>query len=157
MLRAAKWCAKVIVPPSWVVCLRHLAQPAPSQTSICAKTLIFGQLNSICTNTFREVINVKTPCPTSTFSFVLREDINFPNEGGGLRHHICQFFYTSTFLNFWKFTRKKRVNRDILNLKYHILDVFIHLIGIISQFSYVHAHFTHHQWAKHGLMLPKTE
>ena len=31
------------------------------------------------------------------------------------RHHICQIFYTSTVENL---PQKKRVNRDILNLKY---------------------------------------
>ena len=54
----------------------------------------------------------------------------------------CQTWYLSIFLyqhifKFLKIYPKKCVNRDILNLKYHILDVFIHLIGIISQFSYV--------------------
>ena len=75
-------------------------------------------------------------------------------------HHICQFFYTSTFSKFWQFTPKKRVNHDILNLKYYIFGVFIHLIhliGIISQFSYVYADFIPYQWVKHGLILPKTE
>ena len=56
------------------------------------------------------------------------------------RHHICQFFYTSTVSGFWKFTRKKRVNRDILNLKYYIFGAFTHSIGVISQFSYVYIH-----------------
>ena len=75
---------------------------------------------------------------------------------------LFQTWYLSIFLykHIFKFLKsypKKCANCDILNLKYHILDVFIHLIGIISQFSDVHAHFTHHQWAKHGLMLPKTE
>ena len=63
-------------------------------------------------------------------------------------------FYTSTFSRFNKFTPRKRVNRDILNLEYYIFGIFIHTIGIISQFSYVYAHFTHYQWAKHGLILP---
>ena len=74
---------------------------------------------------------------------------------GALRHHICQTFYTSTFSRFKKFTPRKRVNRDILNLEYYIFGIFIHTIGIISQFSYVYAHFTHYQWVKHGLILPK--
>ena len=56
------------------------------------------------------------------------------------RHHICQIFYTSTVSGFWKFTRKKRVNRDILNLKYYIFGAFTHSIGVISQFSYVNIH-----------------
>ena len=56
------------------------------------------------------------------------------------RHHICQIFYTSTVSGFWKFTRKKRVNRDILNLKYYIFGAFTHSIGVISQFSYVYIH-----------------
>ena len=59
---------------------------------------------------------------------------------GGIRHHICQFFYTSTVSGFWKFTRKKRVNRDILNLKYYIFGAFTPSIGVISQFSYVYIH-----------------
>ena len=57
-----------------------------------------------------------------------------------IRHHICQIFYTSTVSGFWKFTRKKRVNRDILNLKYYIFGAFTHSIGVISQFSYVYIH-----------------
>ena len=77
-----------------------------------------------------------------------------PSKG---RHHICQTFYTSTFSRFRKFTPRKRVNRDILNLEYYIFGIFIHTIGIISQFSYVYAHFTHYQWVKHVLILPKTE
>ena len=32
-----------------------------------------------------------------------------------------------------------------------------YLIGIVSQFSYVYAHFTRYQWVKHGLILVKTE
>ena len=66
-----------------------------------------------------------------------------------------QIFYTSTVSRFWKFTQKKRVNRDILNLKYYIFGAFTHSIGIISQFSYVYVHYTHYQWVKHGLILPK--
>ena len=50
---------------------------------------------------------------------------------------------------------KKRVNRNISKLKYYIFDAFIHLIGIIFQFSYVYAHFTHYQWVKQGLILPE--
>ena len=72
-----------------------------------------------------------------------------------IRHHICQFFYTSTFSKCLKFTRRKRANRNILNPKYYIFGVLIHRIWILSQFSYVHAHFTCYQWAKHGLILPK--
>ena len=56
------------------------------------------------------------------------------------RHHIFQSFYTSTFSKFRKFTPIKRVKCNILNLEYYIFGVFIHLIGIVSQFSY--AHFT---------------
>ena len=52
------------------------------------------------------------------------------------RHDICQFFYTSTFSKFYKFTPKKHVNRDILNLKYYIFCVSIYRIWIISQFLY---------------------
>ena len=54
--------------------------------------------------------------------------------------------YTSTFS---KFTPRKRVNRDILNLKHCNFGIFIHLIVIVSQFSYIYAHFTHYQWVKH--------
>ena len=68
-----------------------------------------------------------------------------PSKG---RHHICQTFYTSTFSRFRKFTPRKRVNRDILNLEYYIFGIFIHLIIIVSQFSYISAHFTHYQWVK---------
>ena len=64
------------------------------------------------------------------------------------RQDICHFAYTCTFSKFEKFTPKKRVNRDILNLKLYIFGVFIHLIGIISQFLYVYAHFTRYQWLK---------
>ena len=52
------------------------------------------------------------------------------------RQDICHFAYTCTFSKFEKFAPKKRVNRDILNLKYYIFGVSIHRIGIISQFSY---------------------
>ena len=64
----------------------------------------------------------------------------------GRQTSALSFFYTSTFSKFWKFTPKKRVIRDILNLKPYIFGVFIHLIRIISQFSYISAHFTHVQW-----------
>ena len=41
--------------------------------------------------------------------------------------------------------QKMRKSRH-LNLKPYIFGVFIHLIGIISQFSYISGHFTHVQW-----------
>ena len=37
-----------------------------------------------------------------------------------------------------EFTPKKRVNREILNLKYYMFGIFIHLIVIVSQFSYIY-------------------
>ena len=58
-----------------------------------------------------------------------------------IRHHICQIFYTSTVSGFWKLTRKKRVNRDILNLKYYIFGAFTHSIGVICIYTYM---FTKH-------------
>ena len=55
---------------------------------------------------------------------------------------LDQTSYLSIFLHkhmfkIWKFTPKKRVNRDILNLKYYIFGIFINFIVIISQFSYI--------------------
>ena len=50
-------------------------------------------------------------------------------------------FHTSACSKFSKFTPKKRANRDILDLKYYIFGVAINLIGIISLFSNVYAHF----------------
>ena len=50
------------------------------------------------------------------------------------------------------FVQQKRVNREMFGISIHRIG-----IGIISQFSYVYAHFTHYQWVKHGLILPKTE
>ena len=90
----------------------------------------------------------------NTWSFLKMNDI------WACSHHICQIFYTSTVSGFWKFTQKKRVNRDILNLKYYIFGAFTHSIGVISQFSYVYniyVHYTYHQWVQHGLILLKTE
>ena len=63
---------------------------------------------------------------------------------------IRQTWYLSFFLNeqfkfVWKFTPKKRVNRDISNPKPYIFGVLIHLIGTICQFSYIYAYFTHFQ------------
>ena len=74
----------------------------------------------------------------------------------GQTSYLSNFLHQQIFKIF-KIYPKKRVNRNILNLKYYIFGVFIHLIGIISQFSYyVYAHFTRYQWVKHGLILPKT-
>ena len=55
-------------------------------------------------------------------------------------------FTPAHFQNFENLPQKKRVNRDILNLKPYIFGVFIHFIGIISQFSNISGHFTHFQW-----------
>ena len=62
-----------------------------------------------------------------------------------------QTWYLSIFLHqhtfkILKIYPKKRVNRNILNTKLYIFGVLIHLFGIISQFSYISAHFTHVQW-----------
>ena len=49
------------------------------------------------------------------------------------RHDICQFFlHKHIFQNFENLPMKRGVNSDMLNLKYYISDVFIHLIGILS-------------------------
>ena len=45
----------------------------------------------------------------------------------------------------WKFTPKKRVNRDILNIKYYIFGIFINLIVIVSQFSYIYINMLTYQ------------
>ena len=71
------------------------------------------------------------------------------------RHHICQFFYTSTVSGFWKFTWKKRVNRDILNLKYYISLTQLELYPNFHMYIYIYVHYTHYQWVKHGLILLK--
>ena len=51
-----------------------------------------------------------------------------------------------------KLTCKKRVNRDILNLKYDGFSVSIHILGIISQVLCVHAHFMFYQWARFDII-----
>ena len=51
-----------------------------------------------------------------------------------------------------KLTCKKRVNRDILNLKYDGFGVSIHILGIISQVLCVHAHFMFYQWAQFDII-----
>ena len=68
-------------------------------------------------------------------SMLLQSDMIFVN-----------FFTQAHFQNVEILPQQKPVNRDILNLKPYIFVVFIHWIGIISQFSYISAHFTHFQW-----------
>ena len=70
---------------------------------------------------------------------------------------FVNFFTPAQFQDFENLPEKKRVNRDILSLKYYIFGAFTHSIGIISQFSYVYVHYTHYQWVKHGLILLETE
>ena len=91
-----------------------------------------------------EITKNRHPCTLSKLSFNRLSVLIFDNLA--TRHAICNFFYTSTFSIFWKFTPTKRVNRDSLNLKPYIFGFFIHLIGTISQFSYISAHFTNFQW-----------
>ena len=93
--------------------------------------------------------------PHLTFVCLLASDesVNWPACSGSDIIFV-NFFTQAHFQNFENLPPKKRVNLDISNLKY---DVFIHLIGIISQFSYVYAYFTHYQWVKHDLILSRTE
>ena len=57
---------------------------------------------------------------------------------------IFVIFLHSTFSK--KITPKKHANRNILNLKFYIFGVFVHLIGIIFQFAYEYAHSILYQW-----------
>ena len=57
-----------------------------------------------------------------------------------------------SILDGWMDVRKKRFNRDILNLKYDGFSVSLHIIGIISQFLCVHAHFMFYQWARFDII-----
>ena len=53
---------------------------------------------------------------------------------------FVKIFTPAQFQDFENLPEKKRVNRDILNLKYYIFGAFTHSIGVISQFSYVYIH-----------------
>ena len=75
-----------------------------------------------------------------------------------LQIRCIQTSYLSNILhqhifNILKIYPQKRVNCDILNLKYYICCMFIHLIGMTSQFSYLFAHVALYQWIKDCLIL----
>ena len=53
---------------------------------------------------------------------------------GRIRHDICQIFYTSHFSNIYKFTRRKRVSRNIFSPFIWQFSIFIPKILIISHF-----------------------
>ena len=61
-----------------------------------------------------------------------------------IRHDIVKKNYTSIFSKFGKNYPKKM--RKLQHFKPYILGISIDLIGIISQFPYISAHFTHFKW-----------
>ena len=148
----------------WIICL--LLQ---SSFAIADETNTFGRVRNcwlwnrllnLILSLFVDVrTNVTSTCMASWVTQVECADLMFTTFTIG-SHHICQIFYTSTVPGFWKFTRKKHVNRHILNLKYYIFGAFTHSIGVVSHFHmyiYIYVHYTHYQWVKHGLILLKTE
>ena len=70
----------------------------------------------------------------------------------GIRHGICQIFYTSKISNFVNFTWEKRVNRDLFGQKLRMDDVFLIYFEKNCQFS---CNYLLTQIQTHSIFLPR--